>query len=283
MANAHEPLGDVVIHTIELVTQTSDALSHGRILLAGLSSRDSGLVVVSAILDGKAPLVVQLHLTDSLGTPRAVDLTGARISLFRGAVVLDTTSITDQVIPGGLAITVVAGSQLDNAVALVLRDTLHSTQQVVEAPVDALGGRGQRARLTAAGGHGAGGDGGGRGGRSGRGKLTRRAQRTRRAVRDNNARGDGRVVRILLERNFGGVVGRRGENEGTRTSLTSSVVLDDAVGGLGGELGGGVAGGRFCCFIFGGDRGCCPTKRMQTRARTPWTKRYSDVVVGGAG
>ncbi|KAI1355569.1 hypothetical protein F5Y01DRAFT_147830 [Xylaria sp. FL0043] len=232
MADTDEALGDVVIHSIELIAQASNALCHGCVLLARLSSRDSGFVVVSAVLDGKAPLVVQLHLAHGLGTPGAINLAGAGIPLLCSAVVFDTTSITDQIIARGLAITIVAGSQLDYTVALILGNALHGTQQVIEASVDALWGWCQGAGLAAARGHGAGRDGGGSRGRRGRRQLTRCTQRTRRAVRDNNARGHGRVVGILLERNFGGVDGGRGITKG-RGRASSRVVLDDAVGGLG--------------------------------------------------
>ncbi|KAI1161935.1 hypothetical protein F5B18DRAFT_419374 [Nemania serpens] len=230
LGDAREALGDIVAYAIELVRQAAHALCYGGVLLAGRRGGDPGLVVVSRVLDGKAPLVVQLHLADGLGTPGAIDLTRARVPLLRGAVVLDTATVTDQVVARGLAIAVVAGAELDDTVALVLRHTLHGAQQVLEASIDALGRRGEGARLAR--GHGSGRDGRGNGRRGGRGHLTGGAQHTGRAVGDDDARGDGRVVRILLERNLGGVDGKVGENEGMRTSLQSSAVLDD-VGDVG--------------------------------------------------
>ncbi|KAI0405625.1 hypothetical protein F4802DRAFT_164041 [Xylaria palmicola] len=215
-------------------------------------------MVVPGILDSKAPLIVQLHLTNSLGAPRAVDFTGAGVTLFSGAVVLDTAAIAHQVITRRLAVSVVARAKLNNAVALVLSNALHSTQQILKAAVDALGRRSEGARL--AGRHGSGGNGRRSGGCGGRGELTRGAQRTRRAVGDDNARGDGRVVRILLERNFDGIVGQRRENERTRASLRSRVALDDddvrvdAGVGVGVGVGVGRAGAGSAVVVDRGGR-----------------------------
>ncbi|KAI0976154.1 hypothetical protein F4678DRAFT_215584 [Xylaria arbuscula] len=281
MADAEEALVDVVINAVKLITQTSDALCHRCVLLTGLSSRDSGFVVVSAVLDGKAPLVVQLHLTDSLRTPGAVNFAGAGVSLLRGAVVLDTASIADQVITRRLAITIVAGSQLDYTVALVLGHTLHGTQQVVEAPVDALGRRCQGTGLAAARGHSAGGNGSDDSGSGGGRELPRCAQRTRRAVRDHHARGNGRVVRILLERNFGGVGGRRGETKGRgRASGRASISTTPSATWERLERRRGQQAVVVADF-WRGSR--LSSSRADADAdAAPWTMRYSDVV-GGAG
>jgi hypothetical protein len=146
--NALEPLGDtvkplidVMIYPVKFVYETSDALRHGCVFLTRGSSRDSGFVVVPGILDSKTPLIVELHLADGLRAPWAIDFTRAGVSFLGCAVVLDSTPITDQVIPCRLAIAIVAGAELDNAVALVLCNTLHGAEEIFEAPVDSFWGR----------------------------------------------------------------------------------------------------------------------------------------------
>ncbi|KAI1310843.1 hypothetical protein F5Y03DRAFT_402543 [Xylaria venustula] len=281
MADAKEALVDIMINAVKLITQTANALCHGCVLLARLSSRHSGFVVVSAILNSKAPLVVQLHLADSLRTPGAVDFAGAWVSLLCSAVVLDTASIADQIITRRLAITIVAGSQLDHTVALILSHTLHGTQQVVEATVDALGRWCQGAGLAAARGHGAGGDGSSDSGSGGGRELPWCAQRTRRAVRDHHARGDGRVVRILLERNFDGVGGGRGKTKG-RGRASGRASISTTPSATWGRLERRRGWQAVVVVEFWRGSRLSSSRADADAGAAPWTMRYSDVV-GGAG
>lgn len=102
-------------------------------------------MVVSRFLQGEAPLVSQLDLADGLCAEGTVDLARGRVALLGGAVVLDAAAVADEVVAGGLAVAIVGGAELDNAVALVLGHALHRRHQVVKGPEDALW-RGQQRR-----------------------------------------------------------------------------------------------------------------------------------------
>ncbi|KAI0166201.1 hypothetical protein GGR57DRAFT_16394 [Xylariaceae sp. FL1272] len=217
LTDPDKPLSEVMPDTIKLVAQAANALSHGGVLLAGGSSGNSSLVVVSGVLDSKAPLVVQLHLADSLSTPGTIDLACAGVPLLGGTVVLDTSAVADQIVTRGFAIAVVTGTKLNNAIALVLSHSLDGSEEVVEASVDALGRGCKGAGLARD--HGSGRDRSGSRRRCNRGHLTRRAEGAGVAIGDNHAGGNSRVVGVLLERNFGDFQGTSGRKERMRTGL----------------------------------------------------------------
>lgn len=146
LLDAHQALGHVVAQAVQLVGEGTDRCRQGSILLAGGAGGDARLVVVPGLLQGEAPLVAQLHLADGLCTERTVNLARRGVALLGGAVVLDAAAIADEVVAGGLAVAVVGGAELDDAVALVLRDALDRRHQVVKRPEDALWRRQQRRR-----------------------------------------------------------------------------------------------------------------------------------------
>ncbi|KAI1268424.1 hypothetical protein F5Y18DRAFT_229126 [Xylariaceae sp. FL1019] len=214
LTDADEPLSEVMPNAIKLVAQAANALGHGGVLLAGWSSGNTSFVVVPRVLDGEAPLIVQLHLAYSLGTPWTVDLARAGVSLLGSAIVLDTSAVADQIVARRLTIAVVAGTELDNTVALVLSHSLDGCQKIVKASVDALWRRCKSARLARD--HGSRCDRSGSRRRRDGGHLTRRAEGAGVAIGDNHAGGNSRVVGVLLERNFGGVLidgWEKGKNE----------------------------------------------------------------------
>lgn len=145
LLNPHQALSHIVAQTVQLVSEGPDRGRQGSVLLAGGAGGDARLVVVSRFLQGEAPLVSQLDLADGLCAEGTVDLARGRVALLGGAVVLDAAAVADEVVAGGLAIAIVGGAELDNAVALVLGHALHRRHQVVKGPEDALW-RGQQRR-----------------------------------------------------------------------------------------------------------------------------------------
>lgn len=136
-------MADVVAYTVEFVRETAQVLRNRRGLLAGGRGRHAGLVVVTGLLDDKAPLVGERHLADGLGTEGTVDLARGGVALLGGAVVLDTATVAHEIVARRLGIAVVGGAKLDNAIAVVFRDALDGGQEVVKRAVDAFGGRDQ--------------------------------------------------------------------------------------------------------------------------------------------
>ena len=143
LPDVHETLADVVREPVELIRERSDRLGDGCVLLSGRRRWRPGVVVVSGLLDSEAPLVAKLDLADGLGAPGTVDLPRRGRPLLGRAVVFHATAVTDEVVPRGLAVAVVGGSQLDDAIPVVLSPPLHRAQQVLERAEDALGRRQQ--------------------------------------------------------------------------------------------------------------------------------------------
>ena len=124
LLDAHKPLRHVVVQAVQLVGEGANGRREGRIFLAGCSGWYSRLMIVSALLDGEAPLISELNFADSLRAKRAVDLTSGGIALLGGAVVLDAAAIADEIVASRLSVAIVGRAQLDYAVALVFGDAL---------------------------------------------------------------------------------------------------------------------------------------------------------------
>lgn len=90
-------------------------------------------------LNDKAPLVPQLHFAYGLATPWAVHFSRARIALLGRTAVFNPTTVTHQVESCGLAFTIIARSQLDNTIPLILGHTLYGSEEVLKGTVYALG------------------------------------------------------------------------------------------------------------------------------------------------
>ena len=126
-------------HPIKFVGKRPQARRQRRILLARRTRWHPGLVVVSRLLEREAPLITKLDLADGLCAKGTVNLARRRVALFGGAVVLYAAAVADEVVARGLAVAIVGGAELDDAVALVFGGALDRGHEVLEASKNALG------------------------------------------------------------------------------------------------------------------------------------------------
>lgn len=134
--DAQETLRHVVVQTVELVGERPDGGCEGRVLLTGRSGGNARLMVVSALLDGEAPLISKLDFANGFRAKRAINLARRRVSLLGGAVVLYATTVANEIVTSGLSIAVVGGAQFHNAVTLIFGNALDGCHQVFEGPKD---------------------------------------------------------------------------------------------------------------------------------------------------